>query len=282
MQEFSPAGAFITTFGSVGSGAGQLQSPRGIAVSASGQILVADTGNNRVEQWAPGSPPTYTTAVSSYENPEAFSGPNAVAVDPSGDIFIADSGHDRIVELNSERKFLRQWGEAGSGEGQFSGIGGVAVNSSGDLYVSDFGNSRIQEFGPAGEHLRTFGGAVYPASGPLSNPGAIAIDSSGNVWVLNAYGSPEGGALPSPRPPGPNMKLGIHRLDRRKDRHLPFGLAISSREPEHLRIRQLEGAGARRLGAYPLALSTFKGSGPADQRGHGHRHRSLEGKSVCL
>ena len=45
--------AFITTFGSQGSGAGQLQSPRGVAVSASGQIFIADTGNSRVEQWAP-------------------------------------------------------------------------------------------------------------------------------------------------------------------------------------------------------------------------------------
>ena len=101
-----------------------------------------------------------------------------MAVDPSGNICVADSGHDRVVELNSERKYIRQFGEEGSGEGQFEGIGGIATNSSGDVYVSDLGNTRIEEFGPSGEHLRTFGSAGHPVAGPLSYPGAIAIDST--------------------------------------------------------------------------------------------------------
>ena len=53
VQEFNDAGAFITAFASVGSGSRQLQSPTGIAVGPSGKIFIADTGNNRVEEWAP-------------------------------------------------------------------------------------------------------------------------------------------------------------------------------------------------------------------------------------
>ena len=67
---------------------------------------------------------------------------------PAGDLFVADPGESRVVEFNAERKYLRQFGEAGSGPGQFQGIGGIATNASGDLYVTDPGNARVQEFGP--------------------------------------------------------------------------------------------------------------------------------------
>ena len=50
--------------------------------------------------------------------------PDAVATDPSGNIWVGDSGHDRVLEFNSKREYLRQFGSAGSGEGQFQGIAG--------------------------------------------------------------------------------------------------------------------------------------------------------------
>jgi DNA-binding beta-propeller fold protein YncE len=53
VQEFSSAGAFIAAFGSEGSSNGQLSSPKGIAVGPTGKIFIADSGNNRVEEWAP-------------------------------------------------------------------------------------------------------------------------------------------------------------------------------------------------------------------------------------
>jgi DNA-binding beta-propeller fold protein YncE len=51
VQEFSPAGSFIAAFGSAGSGAGQLSAPRAVAVGLSGNVLIADTVNNRIEEW---------------------------------------------------------------------------------------------------------------------------------------------------------------------------------------------------------------------------------------
>ncbi len=51
----------------------------------------------------------------------SFKEPNAVASDSSGDIFVGDSGHNRVLEFNSKREYLRQFGSQGSGEGQFQG-----------------------------------------------------------------------------------------------------------------------------------------------------------------
>jgi tripartite motif-containing protein 71 len=56
VQEFSTSGAFIgfiAAFGTAGSGNGQFSSPRGLAVNATGTLYIADTGNNRIQEWAP-------------------------------------------------------------------------------------------------------------------------------------------------------------------------------------------------------------------------------------
>src|ERR1700680_902394 len=48
-----------------------------------------------------------------------FKEPEAVAVDPSGNVWVADSGHNRVIEFSSVHKYLRQFGEEGTGNGQF-------------------------------------------------------------------------------------------------------------------------------------------------------------------
>ncbi len=189
VQVFSAEGTYITSFGSPGSGAGQLSDPRGLAMNSSGTVYVADSGNRRIEEWAPGLPPTYTQSLTHYESPKAsFSEPDAEAVDPSGNIWVTESGQDRVLEFNASSTLIGQLGSEGSGQVQFKGIGGIAANSNGDVYVTDSGNARVQELGPSGEYIRSFGSNALHG-GQLLDPTAIAIDGSGNVWVLNAVGS---------------------------------------------------------------------------------------------
>ena len=68
-----------------GFGNGRLPPPRGLTVgSDQGTILVADSGNSRIEEWAPGSAPTYTTSFAQPEPTEAkFGEPTAVAMSPT-------------------------------------------------------------------------------------------------------------------------------------------------------------------------------------------------------
>lgn len=44
---------YNTQWGSLGSGNGQFNSPRGMAVDSSGNVYVADTGNNRIQKFSP-------------------------------------------------------------------------------------------------------------------------------------------------------------------------------------------------------------------------------------
>ncbi len=187
IEEFSASGAFITAFGTAGSGQGQLSDAQGVAVGPSGTLYVSDTAGNRIEEWAApkgSEPPAYSTSITPANIEGSLKEPDAVATDSSGDIFVGDSGHDRVLEFNPKREYLRQFGSAGSGQGQFQGIAGIAVNASGDVYVSS--SDRIQEFSPTGAYVRQFGSAGS-GDGQFAGPSAIAIDEGGDVWVLDTF-----------------------------------------------------------------------------------------------
>jgi sugar lactone lactonase YvrE len=72
-------------------------------------------------------------------------------VAPNGDIFVADGqtpnkGNARIVKFAKDGKFIKQWGEHGSGPGQFEVPHALALDSQGHLFVGDRANNRIQIF----------------------------------------------------------------------------------------------------------------------------------------
>ena len=191
MQEFSPAGSFIAAFGSGGSGAGQLSSPRGwpsAPPATSTSPTPRTTGSRNGWRRKSGEPPTYATSFTPENIEGSFKEPNAVAIDPSGNIWVADSGHYRVLEFNPERKYLRQFGTEGTGEGQFKGIRGIATDASGDVYVTDSARRACRSSRPTGTFLRQFG-SPGSGNGQFSYPTGIALDASGNVWVLDIFNS---------------------------------------------------------------------------------------------
>jgi sugar lactone lactonase YvrE len=154
-----------------------LSSPSGIAVDASGDTFIADTGNNQiVEVTAYGIASVVTISGLS----PALSAPTAIAIDGSGNLYIADTSNSRIVKVTS------------SGTGSVIGTGsvtltapyGVALDQSGDLFISDgTGNgSRIVEV--------TSGGSAAALSITLStalnSPKGLAVDTSGKLYIADS------------------------------------------------------------------------------------------------
>ena len=97
-------------------------------MGSSGTVFIADTNNNRIEEFAAlkvsGEAPAYATSFSYSESGESrFGEQTGVAVDPSGDIWAA-GGHDQVIEFNSKREYVRQFGSEGTEKGSSRASGG--------------------------------------------------------------------------------------------------------------------------------------------------------------
>jgi sugar lactone lactonase YvrE len=133
-----------------------------VSVMANGDLLVPDTGHNRVLDIAPSG--TQRVIGAGYVLPF-----DAVS-DSHGNVFVADTYNDRVVEVlaNGTQKTLVP--------NVFSF--GVAVDGAGDLFYADDTNQRIVEIATDGT-TRT----VAQLS---ANPTDVAVDAAGDVYAALA------------------------------------------------------------------------------------------------
>jgi hypothetical protein len=163
---------FSWAMSALGSG---FSNPGGVAVDGSGNIFVADNGNNSVKEiLAAGGYTTVNTLGS------GFSGPFGVAVDGSGNVFVADSGNSAVKEMLASGGYATV-NTLGSG---FNTPIGVAVDGIGNVFVADDGNSAVKEILASGGYA-----TVNTLGSGFSNPTGVAVDGSGNVFVANSGNS---------------------------------------------------------------------------------------------
>ncbi len=187
---YSETGKYEEQFGSFGTGSGQFQYPFGIALDPRGNVWVADSGNDRIEEWKVASvwPPSYSTTFGSEGTGSGqFKFASGVSVNPlNGNVAVADTNNDRVQEFNASGEFIRKFGTEGSANGQFEEPYGATFDAKGDIWVADALNNRVQEFNEKGEFIRKFG-TEGSANGQLKWPRAIAIDPKGDVWVADTF-----------------------------------------------------------------------------------------------
>ena len=83
-----------------------------------------------------------------------FNQPSDVVTNDNGDIFVAD-GHGgdsnaRIVKFDKTGKFIKTWGQKGSGKGDLDIPHAIAIDSRGRVLVGDRQNNRIEVFDQEG------------------------------------------------------------------------------------------------------------------------------------
>lgn len=165
--------------------------PSSVAATASGNLVVADTGNNRIVKFNPQGQLITTWGRYGHGNGE-FDVPSALSMDSSGNIYVLDTalGNNRVLKFDQHGKFVLAWGKSGAGEGEFSFVTGqsdMAISLDDEIYISDTENNRIQKFSGGGDFL----GYLKPSSEECPSdcqfyrPSGLAFDSSGNLFVLH-------------------------------------------------------------------------------------------------
>lgn len=195
--------------------AASLDSPSGIALDGSGNLYIADYGNDRIRRVDAAT--GIITTVAGNGN-FGFSGdggpatqaslayPTGVAVDSGSNLYFTAPDDNRIRRVAAATGIIST--VAGNGSYGFTGDGGLAimaslrsprgitVDSSGNLYVGDTYNQRIRRVDAATRIITTVAGnganAFIGDGGPatsasLYNPVGIALDSGGNLYIADSY-----------------------------------------------------------------------------------------------
>ncbi len=169
--------------GREGTGEGQFEHPGAVAIDSAGDLWVADTNNNRVEEFDEHG--KFLRQFGSYGTGDSqFDNPDGIAIDPSGDVWVLDHGNDRVEKFDPEGHYLSQFAPEIPGEGVIGATEGIAIDEHGNVWISDTGGGHIVEFNKEGEYLKTVGS---PGSEPgqLGETEGLAIDEHGNVWVAD-------------------------------------------------------------------------------------------------
>lgn len=137
-----------------------------IALDGAGDIYVADSGNNQIDELAAGSS-AFTAAVTAVGGVDLVK-PQGVAVDGAGNLYIADTSNKRVlmVPVSGEPAVL------GSGF-SFDVPEAVALDANGNVYVADTGLREIIEIPGACGMPTPFATDVAPI--------ALAVDAAGDV-----------------------------------------------------------------------------------------------------
>ena len=193
-----------------------LVSPIAETFDSSGNLWVADQGDNRVLEYpAPFSTGEAATLVIGQTSLTAhgfatgstgLNAPQGLAFDPNGNLWVVDTSNNRVLEYPAPLST----GEAATvviGQANFTGSGlatsstglnqpeSIAFGRDGSLWVADALNDRVLEYphpfssGEAatlvlGESNFTTQNDEVSKTG-LSTPSGLTFDSSGNLWVAD-------------------------------------------------------------------------------------------------
>jgi sugar lactone lactonase YvrE len=188
VQKFNSSLAFVTKWGSSGTGQQNFNLPWALALSGNGSMVyVVDASNSKIKIWSSAGSFIAEVGSNGFTN-GSFTFPLGIEVDATtGDFYVSDNF--RIQKFNSANSWQSTWTDPPDDNGQFSYPTKLATDASGNVYVIDNQNFRIQKFDKYGAFLAKAGTRVAsPAVGQfVGSPVGIALGANGDVYVASDF-----------------------------------------------------------------------------------------------
>ena len=100
----------------------------------------------------------------------------------NGDIFVTDGyGNNRVVHFDKDGRYIKAWGELGTGPTQFSLPHAIAIDSNDRIYVADRNNVRIQVFNTDGALIDSWANIIVPWGFWIDKS-----DGGDEIWVCGS------------------------------------------------------------------------------------------------
>ena len=188
--------------------------PLGVAIDASGNLFVADSGNHTIRKVTfAGVVTTLAGCPGDAGNADRmgtdarFSSPHGVAVDLRGNLLVADCNNHSIRRISSHGVVTTMAGAGRPGyadgtgsEARFSHPTGVALDGEGTVFVTDSGNHLIRKVSTSGVVTTIAGkfvqqsragalGAYADGTGNearFNSPSAITAGANGDLFINDA------------------------------------------------------------------------------------------------
>jgi len=218
IRKITPGGVVTTIAGLAGNpgstdgtgAAARFSYPYGIAVDNSGDLYVADSGNNAIREITPAGVVTTMAGKAGTQggtdatgSAARFTNPKGLAIDQSGYLYVADHDNYTIRKVSPTGVVTTLAGLAqnfgttdGTGSAaRFDSPYGLAVDTHGNVYVGEYGEGTVRKITSGGVVTTIAGspGLQSYADGTgraayFYSPVGLAVDSVGNVFVVDATG----------------------------------------------------------------------------------------------
>lgn len=154
-----------------------------------GRIAVADTHYHRIVFYDQQGKLLSTLGELGREGkPGTFIYPVSVVQDDKENLYVAEfGGQDRIQKFTVDGKFIKAFGDIGTGPGQFQRASGMVWHD-GKIYIADAENGRIHVFSDEGEFIRMMGSSSESSPGEgeleLRFPYDVDVGPDGALYVV--------------------------------------------------------------------------------------------------
>lgn len=143
ITKLDAAGNFVAAWGASGTGPGEFQRLRALALGPDGNLYCADACNHRIQVLTRTG--EFVRAFGGEgEEPGRLRYPYDVAFGPDGTLYVAEYGNQRIQKFTAAGESLGVWGSPGGRPGQLNSPWALVVDRKGRVHVIDTENHRVQ------------------------------------------------------------------------------------------------------------------------------------------